>query len=98
STYIAGIPELIQPGSCGWLVPAGSVEALIETIRAALSTPDEELERMGEIGAHRVAAMHNVSSSAKALRVLFQGGTVKSESVADRAIEGAAGPERRLDA
>ena len=28
STYVAGIPELVEPGQCGWLVPAGSVEAL----------------------------------------------------------------------
>ena len=28
STYIAGIPELVQHGESGWLVPAGSVAAL----------------------------------------------------------------------
>src|ERR1019366_4076899 len=28
STFIAGIPELVTPGHNGWLVPAGSVEAL----------------------------------------------------------------------
>ena len=27
STYIAGTPELVEPGTSGWLVPAGSVEA-----------------------------------------------------------------------
>ena len=28
STYVAGIPELVQPGHSGWLVAAGSVEDL----------------------------------------------------------------------
>ena len=28
STFVAGIPELVQPGEHGWLVPAGDVEAL----------------------------------------------------------------------
>jgi colanic acid/amylovoran biosynthesis glycosyltransferase len=39
STYVAGIPELVVPGQNGWLVPAGSVEALVETLRQVLNTP-----------------------------------------------------------
>ena len=39
STYIAGIPELVEPGACGWLVPAGSVDALARAMREALPAP-----------------------------------------------------------
>ena len=28
STYVAGIPELVEPGRSGWLIPAGAVEPL----------------------------------------------------------------------
>jgi len=44
STYVAGIPELVEPGVCGWLVPPGSVEALAMAMRAALELPTEKLE------------------------------------------------------
>src|SRR5262249_54452071 len=47
STYIAGIPELVQPGKHGWLVPAGDVQALAEAMRHSLEAPIEILTRMG---------------------------------------------------
>jgi glycosyltransferase involved in cell wall biosynthesis len=59
STYVAGIPELVVPNVCGWLVPAGSVEALGEAMREALSAPAAVLERMGRAGAARVAGRHD---------------------------------------
>ena len=43
STFVAGIPELVQPGEHGWLVPAGDVEALVDVMRACLETPGETL-------------------------------------------------------
>src|SRR6185437_13841368 len=48
STYIAGIPELVQPGETGWLFPAGSVHELGGAMEACLSAPEGELRRMGE--------------------------------------------------
>ena len=71
STYVAGIPELVSPGSCGWLVPAGSVDALCDAIRAALHTPSERLEAMGEMGALRVRQAHCSRTEAAKLRDLF---------------------------
>ncbi len=73
STYVAGIPELVEPGVCGWLVPPGSAEALAVAMRAALEAPLEKLEEMGKIGAERVAQQHNVDIEAKKLVALFQG-------------------------
>ena len=72
STYVAGIPELVEPGVCGWLVPPGSAEALAVAMRAVLEAPLEKLEQMGKTGAERVAQQHNVNLEAKKLVALFE--------------------------
>ena len=74
STYIAGIPELIESGECGWLVSAGSIEALTEKMRTALQLPVEELERMGKIGMARVKQQHDITQEASKLTTLFNYG------------------------
>ena len=71
STYVAGIPELINPGEHGWLVPAGDVEALTQTIRACLEASSELLARMGHAAHERVLAQHDVDKEAKRLSELF---------------------------
>lgn len=73
STYVAGIPELVQPGINGWLVPAGSVEALVGAMRDALTCPAERLEEMGREGARRVLERHSASTEAARLAELFRG-------------------------
>jgi glycosyltransferase involved in cell wall biosynthesis len=72
TTAIAGIPELVEPGVTGWLVPAGSVEALVDAMRAALATSPERLAEMGRAGAGRVALHHDASREAEKLARLFQ--------------------------
>jgi len=72
STYVAGIPELVEPGVCGWLVPAGSLEPLTAAMKSALTSPVEKLETMGKTGAERVASQHNALTEAKKLAALFQ--------------------------
>ena len=49
STYVAGIPELVEPGVCGWLVSAGSIEALTDKMRMALELPVGELEKWAKL-------------------------------------------------
>ena len=71
STYIAGIPELIEDGVNGWLVPSGDVEALANAMRRALATPHDTLEAMGKDGAARVQAQHDAAKEATELRRLF---------------------------
>jgi glycosyltransferase involved in cell wall biosynthesis len=71
-TYVAGIPELIEPEVCGWLVPPGSVEALTSAMRKVLELPNQKLQQMGEIGAKRVALQHDVAIEAKKLATLFR--------------------------
>ncbi len=70
-TYIAGIPELVQPGRCGWLVPAGSVEALADAMRAAMGTSVEQLEQMGKVGAELVKQNHSAKLEAARMLDLF---------------------------
>jgi glycosyltransferase involved in cell wall biosynthesis len=72
STFVAGIPELVQPGQHGWLVPAGDVEALADAMRDCLEMPGEMLVRMGEAGHKRVVERHNVDTEAGKLVKLFK--------------------------
>jgi colanic acid/amylovoran biosynthesis glycosyltransferase len=72
TTYIAGIPELVENGVNGWLIPAGSVDGLAEALREVLRVPVERLEQMGKAGAGRVAAMHDAQGEAVKLAGLFQ--------------------------
>ncbi len=71
STYIAGIPELVD-SSCGWIIPAGDVSALTASIRSCLTTEDQALSSMGDIGRSRVEARHDVRRSAALLRDCFE--------------------------
>lgn len=70
-TAIAGNPELVESGVSGWLVPAGSVEALVGAMRDALRASPEQLEEMGRAGAALVARQHDVSLEARKLAALF---------------------------
>ena len=72
STYVAGIPELVEPGICGYLVPPGSVEALTEAMDKILALPISTLEQMGKTGAQRVAQNHDITKEAQKLAALFQ--------------------------
>ena len=71
STYIAGIPELVEPGVNGWLVPAGSVQLLKQAMREALMAHPEKLTAMGAAGASRVLRAHDARAGAAKLAELF---------------------------
>lgn len=71
STYVAGIPELVEPGVCGWLVPPGSTEDLVDALRSVLQATPEVLAQMGRAGAERVARQHDAALEARKLAVLF---------------------------
>jgi glycosyltransferase involved in cell wall biosynthesis len=71
STYVAGIPELVIPGRTGWLVPAGSIEALVPVLEAVLGTDPERLGAMGRNGQAAVRAQHDARVSAAQLQELF---------------------------
>jgi glycosyltransferase involved in cell wall biosynthesis len=74
ATAVAGVPELVEAGVSGWLVPAGSTEALAAAMRSALDAPVDELRRLGSAGAARVAELHDADREAARLERLFAGG------------------------
>jgi glycosyltransferase involved in cell wall biosynthesis len=71
-TYIAGVPELVENGVNGWLVPPGNVRATADAILKILRTPCDQLSRMGRAGADCVRACHDASIEAARLKELFQ--------------------------
>jgi colanic acid/amylovoran biosynthesis glycosyltransferase len=70
STYIAGIPELVDE-KCGWMIPAGSIEHIASAIRAALTASPSQLAAMGQEGRRRVEAEHNLKTIAATLYQAF---------------------------
>ncbi|BAM02566.1 glycosyltransferase [Phycisphaera mikurensis] len=97
STYIAGIPELVDAG-CGWLVPAGDADALAEAMRAALAAPAADLDAMGREGRRRVLERHAAPRIAAQLLGLFDDATPageRSAAVASAEAEAHATPEDR---
>lgn len=79
TTAVAGIPELID-GTCGWLVPAGSEEPLVEAMTAALRSSPEELTAMGMVGRERVQRMHNADRNAGAMAAAIAAATNSTDT------------------
>jgi len=77
ASAIAGIPELVEHGISGWLVPAGSVDALAAAMRELLATAPEQLERMGRAGSVRVRERHDQYKEARKLEALLIGGSTR---------------------
>jgi glycosyltransferase involved in cell wall biosynthesis len=71
STYIAGIPELVD-SSCGWIIPAGDVAALTAALRDCMMRDERSLEEMGIVGRSRIEARHDIRRSASLLRDNFE--------------------------
>ena len=66
ATAIAGTPELVD-AACGWLVPAGSAEAVADAMAAAIDAPPETIAAMGREGRRRVAERHDAARNARGL-------------------------------
>jgi colanic acid/amylovoran biosynthesis glycosyltransferase len=66
TTAIAGIPELVD-ADCGWLIPAGSQEALAGAMASALHASPLELDAKGAAGRERVRRMHDAQENARLL-------------------------------
>ncbi|KQS04178.1 hypothetical protein ASG11_07875 [Sphingomonas sp. Leaf357] len=71
-TAIAGVPELVDR-DCGWVIPAGSVSALVEAIDAVLDCDAGTLAAKGRVGRERVLARHDSARIGASLGTLFQG-------------------------
>ena len=84
STFVAGIPELVVPGRNGWLVPAGSVDALVDGLRQILDAPLEQLTRMGLCGREDVRRQHEIGRIARGMMAHFRA-AIEGESPRARA-------------
>jgi glycosyltransferase involved in cell wall biosynthesis len=72
STYVAGIPELIQHGKNGWLVPPGDVTSLKTAIRSLLDSSASDMETMGQQGYDAVTSLHDINNETRILADLFK--------------------------
>ena len=73
TTYVAGIPELVVDQETGWLIPAGSIDALEMAIERCLHTPPERLDIMGTAALKRVLVRHSIDVEARKLAGLIDG-------------------------
>ena len=71
TTYVAGIPELVEHGVNGWLVPAGDPAALAGALAEALAAPPDKLAAMGQAGSAAVRRSHDAAREAGTLARLF---------------------------
>jgi glycosyltransferase involved in cell wall biosynthesis len=65
---VAGVPELVQDGVSGHLVPPGNPDLLAAAILSALDAP----AAMGEAGRARVIAGFDSRAEAQRLATLFR--------------------------
>lgn len=72
TTYVAGIPELVQHGTNGWLFPSGSINALAGAMEECLRAPTEVLERMGRNGRQRALERHDIVREMRKIADLFE--------------------------
>lgn len=84
TTWVAGIPELVEQGGNGWLVPPGSAEALAHAMEQVLATPVEKLSEMGRCGREKVLREHNAATEAAKLAKLFEQAVAGEERAGER--------------
>lgn len=72
STLIAGIPELVEPGRHGWLVPAGDVELLANAMKDCLDASPERIGQLGRASQLRVLESHDADIEASKLAIFFR--------------------------
>jgi len=72
TTYIAGIPELIRDTENGFLIPAGSIDALYDALVSLLEMDGSHLDVMGESAYGNVCKDHNIVVECAKLKLLFE--------------------------
>lgn len=83
STFVAGIPELVQNGTNGWLVPAGDQESLARAMSSAIDEDPTKLRQMGLNGMARVRTRHHIDTEAERLAALFRSPEMRSSPKID---------------
>jgi colanic acid/amylovoran biosynthesis glycosyltransferase len=72
TTYVAGIPELVEDGRNGWLIPAGSVQELADAMENCLSMDSDKLQVMGDAARERVLQRHDIDTEVAKLARHFR--------------------------
>jgi colanic acid/amylovoran biosynthesis glycosyltransferase len=72
TTWVAGVPELVEDGKDGWLVPPGAVEQLARAMEEAICVPSARLEAMARRGREKVLRQHDITTEVSKLAALFQ--------------------------
>jgi glycosyltransferase involved in cell wall biosynthesis len=72
STQVAGIPELVQAGHNGWLIPPGCIDSMSRTLAKILLAPPDELMQMGQMGYKIVHEHYSTTKEAKKLAKLIE--------------------------
>ena len=72
STRIAGIPELVEDGVSGALVPPGQAPPIADALQRLAGEPQLR-QRWGEAGRQRVLGTYDIGRSARRLAELFGG-------------------------
>jgi glycosyltransferase involved in cell wall biosynthesis len=67
----SGVPEIVQDGLTGLLVPMGDVQAMAEAICAILADP-QKAATMGELARQRVEKHFTVALTARSVEVKYQ--------------------------
>lgn len=71
STFVNGIPELVEHGKTGWLFPAGSKYQMLDAIISCLDAPPERITEMGQRARRRASEQHSMSKQGDMLGALF---------------------------
>jgi glycosyltransferase involved in cell wall biosynthesis len=94
TTMVGGMPELVEDGKNGWLIPAGSSDALASALRHCLDTPDATILDMGRSGRAKAMELHDAANEAAKMAALFKissaGADVRSQEA-----QGSAAPEQQ---
>lgn len=72
ATRVAGVPELVEDGVSGFVVPPGDLDSLMQSLDRLLQDPDLRA-RMGAAGRAKVMADYDVTAEARWLAQLFAG-------------------------
>ena len=70
ATQVAGVPELVQDGLSGFIIPPGDVASLTDRLDRLLSDP-ELCATMGAAGRRKVEAEHDIAAEVAKLARLF---------------------------
>lgn len=72
ASWVAGVPELVEAGTSGWLVPPGNEDALTQALQQCLDASPDTLASMGLAGQHAVRQRHDARTEGTRLASLFR--------------------------